>query len=164
MFETIQIWCSSLLLSKCQCIQCELKVKLCYKIDFTGQRLILPLEIEFDGIILYWKHFSLGSVQTPFCVASHQYVPERMKKKLNRVSDSVIESGLSEFCDTFSRFMSVIQIQKLSHTEDDQSDNVGVLNVDDLRGPLIFCSYLLILIGLIFGLEIIIHKIELRRK
>lgn len=87
-----------------------------------------------------------------------------MKNKLNQMSISVIESGLYEFYDSFSRFVSDIQIMNLSRADNDHNDNIGVLNVEDLKGPLIFSSYLLMLIGLIFCFEILIHKIRLRRK
>lgn len=67
----------------------------------------------------------------------------------------MIESGLLQFYQTFSAFITKLLKQKIAKAE---NDNFHILEIDDLKGPLIFCCYLLGIAWTVLFLEIIIRK------
>lgn len=86
-------------------------------------------------------------------MTANEYVPKRMINKIDRAAESMMENGLHRFYESLTTFMTKIQANKLSANQSDHSE-IHALTVDDLRGPLIFCSYLLAFIGFIFLLEL----------
>lgn len=79
---------------------------------------------------------------------------------LDRTTSLIIESGFLRFFNTFSEFLTDVQDHILSNAEDDE---FRLLNLNDLRGPLTFCLYLISFAWLVFILEVIINKLKSRR-
>lgn len=76
-----------------------------------------------------------------------------------------MESGLYKFYDTFTDFWMRMQVQKHSANNTEHSDmKIHALTMNDLEGPLIFCSYLLVLVWCIFIIELIVIKIKMLLK
>lgn len=73
----------------------------------------------------------------------------------------MIESGLRRFYEQFAQFLVDLRIQKVLNAQNDDSH---VINLDDLRGPLILCSFLMVVAGIVFLVEVIIHKLKLRQQ
>lgn len=84
-----------------------------------------------------------------------------MKEKINKVTSLMVECGFIRFYEAFASFLINMRKQKLSKAEDD--DDFRVLAIDDLKGPLMFCMYLMGFAWFVFLLEIIIRKLKMRR-
>lgn len=87
--------------------------------------------------------------------------------KIDHSTSSMIESGLLRFYDTFSAFLTDVQDQIRSNAEQKfsnaEDDDFRIVNLNDLRGPLIFCFYLMLFAWFILLLEVIIYKLKSRR-
>lgn len=94
-------------------------------------------------------------------MTANNYVPLRMETKINRETGLLMENGINAFYETLSRFWMTIQVQNLAKSE--QSD-LHALTMDDLKGPLLFCSYLLVFAWLVFIFEVFATKLKMRRK
>lgn len=91
---------------------------------------------------------------------SDQYIPERMKKDINKATNSMIESGLQRFYRSFTKFLTELRGYRfLKNTEDDPR----ALTVEQLWGPLILSVYILCFATIILVIEIIVFKLKQRR-
>lgn len=90
---------------------------------------------------------------------SRQYVSERMKNRIDETTSSMFESGIHRFYVTFTQFLTNLRAQKLLEAED---ESFRALNMDDLKGPLVFCSGLLAFAWFVFILEALIKWLKFR--
>lgn len=87
-------------------------------------------------------------------------VSERMKEKIDRTTSLLMETGINRFYESFNTFLEKHRAQKLVREEEDDSQ---ALTAGELRVPLTFCSYLLGFALSILLLELIMHKLIMRR-
>lgn len=95
-------------------------------------------------------------------MTANNYVPKRMESKINKEIGRMMENGLNAFYGTFTKFWMKIQVQKQMAHKGEQND-IHALTFEDLQGPLIFCSYLLVFAWFILLLEVIAFKFKMRR-
>lgn len=81
---------------------------------------------------------------------SHQYIPERIINKVNKVTSSMMANGLHQFYEMFADYLITLRAHKILRVED---DDFRVISIEDLRIPLIFCSFLLAIALIIFLIE-----------
>lgn len=101
----------------------------------------------------------VGSLQSSFYMAANDHVTDRLKNKIDRATSAMMENGLHQFYKSFTAYLTEMRAQKLKRTEDDE---LHALTIDDLKGPLIFCSYLLSFILFVFFIEVIIRKFNIQ--
>lgn len=80
-----------------------------------------------------------------------------MKKMIDKTTSSMTDNGLYQFYKSFTVFLMKLRAEKLSNAEE---DDFRALTFDELRGPLIFCVYLVGFAWIIFLAEIIIIKLK----
>lgn len=95
----------------------------------------------------------------PFYMAGSRDVPDHMRRKIDNATRSMIEHGLYQFYEGFSVLIMKLVAQKMESTELD-NDEWRALTVDNLKAPLIFCTYIICFAWLVFVFEIIIYKIR----
>lgn len=82
-----------------------------------------------------------------------------MLNKFDESIRSMVESGLCWFYESFIKYLTQLRAQKILQADD---EHFRALSINDLKGPLVFCSAALIFAWLIFILEIWIKKFKLR--
>lgn len=72
----------------------------------------------------------------------------------------MVENGLYRFYETIIKFLTQLRAQKILQADD---EHFRALTINDLKGPLVFCTILLTFAGFIFILEILIKKFKMHR-
>lgn len=103
----------------------------------------------------YYLFKTLGTLSSQYYLASDQYVPERMLRKVDKVTSSMMESGLHHFYRTFAEFRSKFSQRPNEHQD---TDDILVLEIDQMIRPMkiIFCLWGLATV--LFITEVIVHK------
>lgn len=113
-----------------------------------------------------------GSVPNSNYLESDQYIPERIKDKINRKTNFIMENGLEEFFSSFSSFSENLQnnMSPLDedgdrdyYDDDDDADDIQALTVENLRGPMIMVLCLSAFSCFIFLIEILVFELKKRR-
>lgn len=94
-------------------------------------------------------------------MASQQYVPRRIKTKIDKSTISMTENGLFEFYESFTEFMTRVHVEKILNATDEEP---RALVIDDLRSPLTVCSYFIGFAVLVFLIETVVHVFKARCK
>lgn len=104
---------------------------------------------------LIWFVSLIGSLQWPYNLVSNQNIPELMRNKIDKTTSQMMENGLHQFYTRTTTFLTKLRSQRILTVK---SEETHALNISELKGPLIFCSYL---IG--FALFILLLEFMLKR-
>lgn len=125
---------------------------------------VLPLKLgnfmTNENWLNSWVLFSsfihpLGFVSSQFYLQSEHYVPDRMLKKIDRATGSMMENGLHEFYTSLASFKMKLILRIYSMVE---HEDFRALSVEQLKRPLILLFCLSAAAMIIFIAEIIISK------
>lgn len=90
-------------------------------------------------------------------MTSDQYVPERMKTKIDKSTIAMTENGLHGFYKRFTDYLTDLRAAIMLKIEEEM---IHALTMNDLNALSMFCSYLFGFACFIFALEVIIHKVK----
>lgn len=91
-----------------------------------------------------------GSFQSSYYVTANEYISDRMKRRIDNSTCSMMENGLYRFYESYAEYRRHLRSRKLQNAG---KDEVQALNFSDLHSPLMFCSYVIALATLFFLLE-----------
>lgn len=101
-----------------------------------------------------------------------QYIPERIRNKLNKKTSFIMENGLQRFYESYGEYLEksreIFSTHKGNDEHDDyeyydEDDGFQALTMDNLRGPMILVLCLFAFSGVILLVEIIMFKLKERR-
>lgn len=92
----------------------------------------------------------LGEIPDPYYLVSEYYVPDRLMKRINNVTISMIESGLDKFFKSYTAFVQMMFRAK--YVEDDV-DALQPLTLQQLKRPMLFIVSLYGVATIVFMLE-----------
>lgn len=96
-------------------------------------------------------------MQTSYYVTSDQYIPERMKAKIDKSTIAMTENGLHRFYSGFAEFVRDLRAAIILKIE---NETLHALSMNDLKAPLMFCSYLFGFACFIALVEVIIYHVR----
>lgn len=106
----------------------------------------------------------VGTISTQYYLESENYVPERLSKRIDEATSSMMESGLHQFFTSYAHFRDGLHLRAFNGQQDDD-DHEQALTIEQLIRPmkLIFCLWGVALT--IFTVEIVVFKWnQLRRR
>lgn len=102
--------------------------------------------------------FFKGSIPYAFNLKTNEHVPERMIKRINKATVSMIENGLQQFYKSFGIFLEEFMREKLNRMHND--DDAAALTMGQLKIPLIIYFILLSMASILLAIEIIVHRVN----
>lgn len=104
----------------------------------------------------------LGFLLSPYILTGYKYASQKTIKKIDKLTSSLMESGLDRFYESFANFLFNLYSRNISK----QAENdMHPMNITFMRGPLILYFCLLGFASVIFIIEIIGHNfIKLRSR
>lgn len=118
---------------------------------FSKKLLIINLYSKF----LLFFFCLIGAINSRYYLESDEYVPERILKKIDKTTSSMIESGFHKFFSSFWAFTEKIASIKLRNPE---NYIFQALTIKQLIRIVILLLYLLSISSIFFAFEVIIHK------
>lgn len=89
-------------------------------------------------------------------MTADEYIPEHVKNMIDKTTGAIMENGLHRFYLSYSTYLTDLGGQKLRN--DAKDDGIQALSIDDLRGPLTFCFYLMIMTCFVFIVEVVLNQ------
>lgn len=136
-----------------------------YDYDLLKESLVKTLKNLIMNIQLTHLTRIEGTINTQYYLESENYVPERLSKRIDEATSSLMESGLHQFFTSYAHFRDDLHLREFNGQQDDDDDYEQALTIEQLIRPmkLIFCLWGVALT--IFTVEIVVFKWnQLRRR
>lgn len=124
-------------------------------IETNNKRISLSLSSSMTSTI--WS--LTGSIKWPYYLMSNQIISKRMRHKIDKMTNAMMENGLYRFYENCAIYLEKLQVQMLFYGVEDDS---RALTSSELKGPPIFCFCVLGFAWCIPLLEFIMHKLKIR--
>lgn len=111
------------------------------------------------NLLNFWNDFShtLDEINSQFVLESNHYVTERLLKKIDRLTSSMIENGLHQYFAATDAFKRNFHDIEYSNVKDEEFKE---LTIDQLKRPMILMVGLVILATVILIIQIIVFKLK----